>query len=151
MTMIYGTLEKHYVDKVKELTKFNNSFKEKISWCLPEPSSDRYSIECKLDSLQELEKTVNGMKPIMNELEICGKVILKIVEKEKNEEIDNTLNLLKGQIELLETEINKIKAVLLKSIEMWKNYELTSENLSSWLRETENKIRTLTSSQVDLE
>ena len=30
-SMIYSILEKHYVDKVKELTKFNNTFKEKIS------------------------------------------------------------------------------------------------------------------------
>ena len=47
-SMICSILETHYVDKVKELTKFNNTFKEKISWCLPEPSSDKYSIECKL-------------------------------------------------------------------------------------------------------
>ena len=76
-SMIYSILEKHYVDKVKELTKFNNTFKEKISWCLPDPSSDKYSIECKLESLQDIEITVEGMKLVLKELDVCGKVIIR--------------------------------------------------------------------------
>merc|ERR1711915_785031 len=82
-SMIYSILEKHYVDKVKELTKFNNTFKDKITWCLPEPSSDKYSIECKLESLADLETTVESMRPVLGELDVCGKVIMKIVEDDK--------------------------------------------------------------------
>merc|ERR1712106_411414 len=150
-SMIYSILEKHYVDKVKELTKFNNTFKDKITWGLPEPSSDKYSIECKLESLQDIETTVEGMKPVLNELDICGKVIIKIVEEDKKKEIENTMKILNGQIEVIETEIKKIRLVLEQSIDMWKKYELSSENLSSWLKETEDRVRQVTGTQVNLE
>merc|ERR1712013_975863 len=150
-SMIYSILEKHYVDKVKELTKFNNTFKEKISWCLPEPSSDKYSIECKLESLHDIETTVEGMKPVLNELEICGKVIIKIVDDDKKKEIENTMKILNDQIEVIEKEMKKIRLVLEQSIEMWKKYELSSENMSSWLKDTEEKVRQVTGTQVNLQ
>merc|ERR1712115_630729 len=99
-SMIYSILEKHYVDKVKELTKFNNTFKEKISWCLPEPSSDKYSIECKLESLHDLENTVENMRPVLEDLDICGKVIIKIVDEDKKKEIESTMQVLAEQIKV---------------------------------------------------
>ena len=151
ISMLYAVLEKHYVDKVKQLTKFNNNFKEKISWCLPEPSSEKYSTECKLNSLKEIENTVKSMKPVLNELEICGKVIMKIVDDTKNKEIQSTLNLLSEQIHFIENEILKINILLEKNIKMWQDYEISSEILSSWLKETEDLIRSATGSQIDLE
>ena len=151
ISMLYGVLEKHYVDKVKELTKFNNTFKEKISWCLPEPSGDKFSTECKLESLRDIENTVQNMKPILHELEICGKVIIKIVDEAKTKEIENTMNLLNSQINFIEAEISKIKLVLERNIEMWQKHELTSENLSSWLKETEDTIRLAINSHVSFD
>ena len=151
VTMLYNVLEKHYVDKVKELTKFNNTFKDKISWCLPEPSGDRFSTECKLESLTEIENAVNNMKPILYELEICGKVIIKIVDENKSKDINNTMSLLNDQINFIDAEVNKIKSLLSKNIDTWKKFEETHEKLSSWLKETEETIRMMTASQVSME
>ena len=151
VAMLYGVLEKHYVDKVKELTKFNNTFKEKISWCLPEPSGDKFSTECKLESLREIESTVQNMKPVLHELEICGKVIIKIVDENKTKEIETTMNLLNDQIKLIQSEIAKIKVVLERNIEMWTKYEQSSDSLSTWLKETEETIRLAINSHVSFE
>ena len=151
ITMIHSILEKHYVDKVKDLTKFNKTFKEKISWCLPEPSSDRYGIECKLDSLSEIESTVHTMKPVLEELDVCSQVIIKMVNDEKKEEIENTMKILHDQLNLIEAEMKKIKQILEQNIEIWKKYEGFSEKLSCWLKDTEDKVRVLTSTQVNLE
>merc|ERR1712062_667378 len=72
LSMFIGTMEKHYVEKVKDLTKFNSTFKEKISWCLPDPASDKYSLECKFEALSDIEETVDTMRPVLKELETCG-------------------------------------------------------------------------------
>ena len=151
ISVLYSVLEKHYVDKVKELTKFNNNFKEKISWCLPEPSGDKFSTECKLDSLKDIDVTVKNMKPVLQELEICGKVIIRIVDERRMEEIKNTMNLLNDQINFIENEISKIRVVLEKNIEIWQKYELSTECLNSWLKETEDTIRLATNSHVSFE
>ena len=151
VTMLNNVLEKHYVDKVKELTKFNNTFKDKISWCLPEPSGDRFSTECKLESLSEIENAVNNMKPILYELEICGKVIMKIVDEDKSKDINSTMTLLNDQIQFIEAEVNKIKSLLSKNIETWRKFEESQENISVWLKETEETIRMVTASQVSIE
>ena len=149
--MIYSILEKHYVDKVKELTKFNNTFKDKITWCLPEASSDKYSIECKLESLADLETTVQNMRPVLEELDVCGKVIINIVDEEKKKEIESTMHILSQQIDVIEGETKKIKVVLETSIDIWKKFELTFENLSSWLKEREERVRQATGTQVNME
>ena len=151
INMIHSILEKHYVDKVKDLTKFNKTFKEKISWCLPEPSSDRYGIECKLDSLAEIENTVDTMKPVLEELDVCSQVIIKMVNDEKKQEIENTMKILHDQLNLIEAEMKKIRQILEQNIEIWKKYESFSEKLSAWLKETEDRVRVLTSTQVNLE
>ena len=83
-----------------------------------------------MESLQDIEITVEGMKPVLKELDVCGKVIIKIVEEDKKEEIGYTMTILNDQIVVIEKEIAKIKGVLEESIDMWKNYELSSENLS---------------------
>ena len=38
------------------------------------------------------------MKPVLKELDVCGKVIIKIVEEDKKEEIGNTTKILNDQI-----------------------------------------------------
>ena len=55
------------------------------------------------------------------------------------------------QIVVMEKEIAKIKGGLEENIDMWKNYELSSENLSSWLKDIEEKVRQVTGAQVNLQ
>ena len=148
--MIHSILEKHYIEKVKDLTKFNSTFKEKITWCLPDPASDKYAIECKLESLSDIENTVETMQPVLKELETCGSVIVKIVDEEKKIEIGNTMKVLNEQLTFIETEIKKIRHVLEQAIEMWQKYEDSAEKISIWMKEVEEKMRQLTSSQCNL-
>merc|ERR1711872_560614 len=105
----------------------------------------------KLESLKDIENTVQNMKPILHELEICGKVIIKIVDETKTKEIQHTMNLLNEQISFIENEVKKIKIVLERNISMWQKYELTSENLTSWLKDTEEAIRFATNSHVSFD
>ena len=148
---IHGILEKHYLNKVTDFTKSNASFSEKISWCLPDPSSDRYSIECKLDALMEIEKNLVAMKPGLTDIETCGNVIKKIVDEEKQLDIETTMNLLNEQLTVIETDIKKFKLILQHSFEILNNFDQASDSFSMWMKETEDKIRQLTSSHVNLE
>ena len=66
------------------------------------------------------------------------------LEEDKKEEIGNTMTILNAQIAVIEKEIAKIKGGLEENIDMWKNYELSSENLSSWLKDIEEKVRQVT-------
>ena len=73
------------------------------------------------------------------------------LEEDKGEEIGNTMTILNDQIVVMEKEIAKIKGGLEENIDMWKNYELSSENLSSWLKDIEEKARQVTGAQVNLQ
>ena len=80
---VESDLEKSEISEVEEDQPVESTYlqnliaKEKISWCPPDPSSDRYGIECELESLQDIEITVEGMKPVLKELDVCGKVIIR--------------------------------------------------------------------------
>ena len=151
LSMFIGTMEKHYVEKVKDLTKFNSTFKEKISWCLPDPASDKYSLECKFEALSDIEETVDTMRPVLKELETCGNVIKQIVEDEKKADIEQTIKIFDDQLTLIITEMTKIKDILNLAIKSWQEFEESLETFSSWLKEIEVKIRKLSSTQVKLE
>merc|ERR1711860_100622 len=91
------------------------------------------------------------MKPILQELETCGNVIKQIVEEGKKDDIAQTMKIFNDQLTLINTEMKKIKDILNSAISSWQTFEDSVETFSSWLRETEDKIRKLTSTQVKLE
>ena len=71
------------------------------------------------------------------------------LEEDKKEEIGNTMTILNDQIVVMEKEIAKIKGGLEENIDMWNKYELSAENLSSWLKDIEEKVRQVTGAHVN--
>ncbi|XP_071454862.1 muscle-specific protein 300 kDa-like [Hetaerina americana] len=143
-------LRKHHNDKFNTLQKLVSDFKEKTTWCLPEPGSDRYNLEAKLSSIQDVAMVINDCNSKMSELD-CSLALLNNVESmERMEELKGERDELAESLESLNNSYLDAKKVLEFNINLWQKYELMSENVSSWLREIEGRVRAETVNQVSL-
>lgn len=134
-------LTKLYHEKFSALQRMVATHKEKVAWCEPEQSSDRYNLEVKMASLVDVEDGIADCEARKmdtdNSLTLLGTV-----------ESSETISALRGErdkvaadLETLKSSYNKIKSMLKQNIVLWQRYELASENVISWLKENENKIR----------
>lgn len=134
-------LTKLYHEKFGALQRMVATHKEKVAWCEPEQSSDRYNLEVKMASLVDVEDGIADCEARKvdtdNSLTLLGTV-----------ESSETISALRGErdkvaadLEILKTSYSKIKSTLKQNIALWQRYELASENVVSWLKENENRIR----------
>lgn len=143
-------LKKFHADKVAMLKRIIATQKEKVAWCQPESSSDKYNLDVKKSSLQEVGKALDDCKKkhaeISNSLEM-----LKAIESPQNiNELIKDFELLNGDIAELENSYDKIKNVLNENVDLWVDYEKSNEELNEWLRDIEGRIKAETSNQINL-
>ena len=138
---LYGILEKHYVEQLQDDMKQLHSCKEKISWCKPEPGSDKFSLESKLDTVQEVIEQLGGKKPQKASLAQCAEIMVQVAEPDKVPEIKESVKGLNDQKEALLNDAKEAEKKLLELLELWKKYENGTETLASWLKDTEEEFR----------
>ena len=132
---------KLYHEKFGALQRMVATNKEKVTWCEPEHSSDRYNLEVKLASLLDVEADIHECDVRKHETDQS----LKLLEKVENVEIIKTLHEERDKVHLdleaLKLCFRNIKQVLERNILTWQRYELMSENVLSWLKKAENRVR----------
>lgn len=143
-------LKKMYTDKFSMLQRVLKSLEEKAIWCAPEPGSDKYNLEVKMAALDDVKKGIqecysridnlNQSFDLLNTVE--SPETLKVLDSEKRETI--------SKLEQLNKSCDEIKNKLQDNIDLWLKYELMSENISSWLKEVEGKVRSETVNLLDL-
>lgn len=143
-------LKKFHADRVKMLKGIIQTQKEKVNWCQPESTSDKYNLDVKKSSLQEVSKALEDCKKrqgdIANSLEM-----LKAIESPQNmAELVKDANLMNAEMNELEKAFDQIKNILDENVDLWTQYEKTNEELSSWMRDIEGRIKAETSNQIDL-
>ena len=143
-------LKKFHADKVAMLKRIISTQKEKVVWCQPESSSDKYNLDVKKSSLQEVGKALDDCK--MRHSEISNSLeMLKTIESPQNiNELIKDFDLLNADIEDLENSYDKIKNVLNENVDLWVEYEKSNEELNEWLRDIEGRIKAETSNQINL-
>ena len=143
-------LTKLYHEKFSALQRMVGNLKEKVIWCEPEESSDRYNLEVKMASLVDVGAGIVDCDARKADTDSS----LSLLETVESNETTVTLRVERDKVaadlESLKQSHGKIKKVLERNIALWQRYELTSENVVSWLKDIENKIRAEGSSLVDL-
>ncbi len=139
---LYGILEKHYVEQLQDEMKRLQSSRDKISWCKPEPGSDKFSLESKLDTIQEVVEQLGGKKPHQKaSLAQCAEIMVKVAEPDKVPEIEKSVKGLSDEKAALLQDARDAEKKLAELLDLWKKYESGTENLASWLKDAEEEFR----------
>nr|XP_050869210.1 muscle-specific protein 300 kDa [Vespula vulgaris] len=134
-------LTKLYHEKFGALQRMVAIHKEKVAWCEPEQSSDRYNLEVKMASLNDVEIGIADCEARKDDTDNS----LKLLETVESPEITNVLRIERDKVavelESLKASYKNIKSVLEHNVSLWQRYENLSESVVSWLKENENRIR----------
>lgn len=143
-------LSKFHNDKVGMLQRMIKTQKDKIAWCVPEASSDKYNLEVKKSSLNDVQKGI--AECVARQQEVHGSL-----EMLNNLDTPENLQLYRGQLERMSADLTelhqnyeKTRLILDNNIEQWQQYEATTESVTGWLKEMEAKIKQEASSQIEL-
>ncbi|KAK3865215.1 hypothetical protein Pcinc_029165 [Petrolisthes cinctipes] len=147
---LYSVIEKHYQDRLSAVQRFITVHQEKITWYQTEPGNDRYSVEAKLSSLADLKASLKLGEAKRKDLESSQELYEQIVDEDETEGIQNECESAIAELEELDDSLDKCQSSLNHSLALWQQYELMSENLSSWLREVEAQVRVETTTQIDM-
>lgn len=149
--ILIAFLKKLYHEKFSALQRMVTTHKDKVLWCEPEQSSDRYNLEVKITSLIDVEAGIRDCEAKKadtdNFLELLAAVESKEITTALKAERDNVAE----DLISLKSNYAAIKKILEHNIALWQRYEVTSENLVVWLKDTETKIRGEGSAFIALE
>lgn len=143
-------LKKCHQDKHNALQRLVAAQKEKVQWCLPEPSSDRYNLEVKLGSLIDVENGLADCEARKIELEQSLHILESVETPDVISQLQSEKNQLIDQLNELKGIHSSTKDLLQRNVDLWKKYELTSENIASWLKDIEGKVRSESVNQLNL-
>ncbi|XP_071567068.1 muscle-specific protein 300 kDa isoform X8 [Temnothorax nylanderi] len=134
-------LTKLYHEKFGALQRMVATHKEKVAWCEPEQSSDRYNLEVKMASLVDVEDGIADCEARRVDTDNSLTLLSTVESTETISALREERDKVTADLESLKVNYRRIKSVLKQNIALWQRYELTSENVVSWLKENENKIR----------
>lgn len=144
-------LKKYHADKIGMLKRLIGAQKEKIVWCIPEPSSDKYNLEVKKTSMNDVEKGIDDC--VARHADIVNSIgTLNVVDSEENlKSVENDIARLNAEINEVKQKFDGTNAALVENLQLWDNYETQSESLGAWLRSIEAKLKNEAASHVGLE
>ncbi|KAG5889994.1 hypothetical protein JTB14_035906 [Gonioctena quinquepunctata] len=143
-------LKKFHNEKYGALQRIITTQREKIQWCLPESVSDKYNLQVKLKALEPISSALEDCEKRKKELE-------NSIELLENIESPDSVKLLKAEkdhllldLENLNQEHENTKKILEDNISLHDKYESLSESITNWLKDTENKVKSESNLQMDL-
>lgn len=142
-------LTKLYHEKFGALQRMVAVHKEKIAWCEPEQSSDKYNLEVKMTSLNDVAVGIVDCEARKTDSDYFLKLLDTVESVETMTALHAEREKVSSILENLKGNYGKIKDVLESNIALWQRYETTSENVVTWLKEIENKIRLEGSSLIN--
>lgn len=143
-------LVKCHREKLAGLQRNISTYKEKLIWCQPEPSSDRYNLEAKISSLQDVHVGLKDCDVKKNELGDSLNMLTEVGGEVNIQELKDERDSVEKELSALNNNYAETKAELEGSVGLWKKYEEKSENVSAWLREIEGQVRAHGGTQTDL-
>jgi len=126
------------------------SHKEKIAWCEPEPNSDRYNLEAKLTSLDDI---AHGLADCARrQAEFAQSVEqLRVVETSPAlRELSADRELISKELAALNESYKAVRSRLERGAAQWKLLEARAETVGTWLKEAETRMRAEMAHQADL-
>lgn len=143
-------LNKFHADKVGMLQRMIRTQKDKIGWCVPEATSDKYNLEVKKNSLNDVQKGIEEC--LARQVEVVGSL-----EMLSTLESPDSLAAFVEQTEQIAADLNELKIVyentrglLDQNITLWNQYESNTEKATSWLKDIEIKAKAEASNPINL-
>ncbi|XP_063222936.1 muscle-specific protein 300 kDa isoform X4 [Bacillus rossius redtenbacheri] len=142
-------LKKYHVEKLGMLQRGVTTHKEKVAWCFPEAGSDRYNLEVKLSSLRDVEAGLNDFEAKKADLDQSLQLLEQVEKQDKIQELAAERKVVVTELQALKSTYDTTKQSLEHNISLWQKYELMSENIASWLKESEGKVRAESVNQLN--
>lgn len=147
---LLGFLKKFHNEKYGALQRIIATHTEKVQWCVPEPTSDKYNLEVKLNALLPVKEAIEDCEKRKIELEQS----LQVLEKVESPDIIKLLTAEKDhlvlELETLKQKYFDTKQLLEQNVSQHQTYEKLSEDTANWLKDIENRVRNESNTQVDL-
>lgn len=143
-------LKKFHNDKIGMLKRLIGAQKEKIVWCIPEPSSDKYNLEVKKASIVDVHKGIQDCLARKDEIEASIGTMNEIDSPENVEAIRSIVEGFNQDLAELQQKYEATEVALGENIILWNQYDDQTEAVSGWLKDIENKVKNESAAQVDL-
>ncbi|XP_033150837.1 nesprin-1 [Drosophila busckii] len=143
-------LKKFHADKVGMLKRLIATQKEKVAWCQPETSSDKYNLDVKKSSLLEVAKAIDECAARHAETLKSLEMLQALETPEALAELHSDAQLLQAEMTQLQQSYAQVQAELSDNVELWAAYEQHNEQLCSWLRDAETRVKAETAAQLQL-
>lgn len=134
-------LKKFHMEKIGMLGRLINAQKEKIIWCMPETSSDKYNLEVKKSSISDVIDGLAEIKSRNEEIHDSIVVLNSIESPENVEMIKNEVDRFNLDLANIEEKCDIIKTDLDDNISLWNDYEQHLEDITKWFKEIEAKVK----------
>lgn len=138
---LLDTLNKRFGDRLSSVQRTAAVAREKLDWCSSEPSADRYSIEAKLSAIQGVESSLTDLESKLSDVKHVADAIISIADPETKARVSAQVQASNNDLQSLKEDCQDRKSSIEYANDVLRKFELTSENISSWLREAETHIR----------
>lgn len=149
-TTLLQFLKKFHTDKVGILQRMICTQKEKITWCVPEPSSDKYNLEVKKSSLNDVQKGIAECDTRKREVEQSLSMLQQIETPANLGTFQEQLKKIDIDLTALKRDYDKTKIILDKNVDLWNRYEESVECVTCWLKDIEATIKSESAAQIEL-
>lgn len=142
-------IEKTVKDKIIGCSKLIQQQAEKVKWCKPDASSDKYNLEVKLSSLGDVEKANNECKEKLQGIESSISTIQNLPKLNVKDLVEMKNQVNKNFVQLV-NDYDETKKSLEDNIALWNQYEALSDDLLVSIKDLETKTKSETAYQIDL-
>lgn len=143
-------LNKFHTDKVGMLQRMIRTQRDKIAWCVPEPSSDRYNLEVKKTSLNDVQRGIAECETRHAEVNGSMAMLQKLEQPANLAVFAEQISKIANDLGDLRKTYAKTSEVLDSNIELWNQYESKTELVGAWLKDIEGKVKTEAAAQIEL-
>lgn len=143
-------LKKFHNEKYGALQRIIATHREKIQWCHPEPASDKYNLQVKLNSLEPIKTALEDCQKRKLEIENSLQLLQQIESPESIKLLQAEKDHLFQDLNNLQQDYTQIKEKLERNVAILDNYEKMSEAITSWLKDIENRVKAESTTQIDL-
>ncbi|ERL91661.1 hypothetical protein D910_08989, partial [Dendroctonus ponderosae] len=150
-TSLSAFLKKFHNDKYAALQRIITAQREKIQWCMPDTTSDKYNLQVKLGSLNAIDTAIEECKERMQELENSLQMLSQVESPESVKLLTAEKDYLLQELNNLQREFSQTKQLLSTNIDIQTQYEDLADKIANWLKEMENKVKAEGTVQMDLE
>lgn len=144
-------VNKNFKDKLLCLKDSVDAYGNKVSWCLPEENFDLDHLNSKLSTLLEVEDDLRKLDGKKREIEHTFELLNKINCDEINKEIIPLKENIFADLNAINKEVGKTKAILKKYIELTGGYDTNYNKIVSALNAIEEKVKLKSRDLIDTE